>query len=153
MVEMDANDTEPTYGSYADHIEDMYENTPEWLRTYFREGHMPAEMDIDDGPDTACPDRIYVLDSVANMMKYHIFLVSPSALIDQQFLDLLYERSPQRRTRNLMVQSCRARDMYASYLDAIGLHYRLNPCLFAAYMSKAREERAGEVFIRNDWFY
>ena len=137
MAEADSNYSEHGYNSYAEYVQSGEDFKDDWLVNFLQEGSpkfLPSTDPITD---------IYILDSVNTTLESHHFNVPRRGPVDQSFLDLLRKSEPQVRTRLVLLQFRDLGDINNLYIDAIGLHYMLEP-----YFLSAHFVRCGELYKR-----
>ena len=137
MADLNSSRSEPTYNSYADYVASAYGDwfdTHSWLVNFLRNGY-PGRCWERQAPEI----EIYVLDSVNDILESRSFIAPRRGPVDQAFLDVLHEPSSKRRTRLVMLQCGQLGDTNHSYIDAIGLHYMLDPFFFSAHFERCRD--------------
>jgi hypothetical protein len=97
-----------------------------WLMQFLRHGYSTGSELLDR------PIEIHILDSTNGILNNSLFTAHRATLVEPRFLETLHSSSSQRRTRLIMLQCQRLRDVNELYIDAIGLRYRLDPHFFSA---------------------
>lgn len=133
MAEGDSNYPEHGYNSYADYVQSVGDLNDNWLVIFLQEGSPKSR------PSTNPNTDIYILDSVNNTLESHHFNAPSRGPVDQSFLDLLCKSEPQIRTRLVLLQFRDLGDLNNFYIDAIGLHYMLEPYFLSAHFGGCRE--------------
>jgi len=137
MTDSNSSGSEPSYNSYADYVASVFGDgygKHVWLVDFLRQGS--------ENRAWICPKphiEIHILDSVNNTLESRSFIAPRRGPVDQVFLDVLRNPSRHRRTRLVLLQCGDLGDTNGSYIDAIGLHYMLDPYFFCAHFDLYRD--------------
>ncbi|KAL5345536.1 hypothetical protein ACLOAV_009286 [Pseudogymnoascus australis] len=139
------------HNTYADYVASTYGdnyNEQGWLVRFLRQSY-----NIRYGERRQPNIEIHVLDSFDDNLQSQSFIALRRGPVDQRFLDILRRPlgssdSSQRRTRLLLLQCGQLGDTNGSYIDAIGLHYMLNPYFFSAHFELCRDLPESGSFVR-----
>jgi hypothetical protein len=130
------------HSTYADYVASTYGDKYDeqgWLVEFLRQSYNKRCWEGRQ-PDI----EIHVLDCFDDNLQSQSFIAPRRGPVDQEFLDILRRPSgssdsSQRRTRLLLLQCGQLGDTNGSYIDAIGLHYMLNPYFFSAHFELCRD--------------
>jgi hypothetical protein len=121
------------HNSYADLVVQKYGgngsfdfNENCWLVQFLQNGHSNSSVLLDN------PIEIYILDSINGNLGNSSFTAHRRTPVETVFLEILHSSSSQRRTRLIMLQCQRMRDVNELYINAISLRYELDPYFFSA---------------------
>jgi hypothetical protein len=141
-----------SHQTYADYVAsthgDEYDKLG-WLVNFLRKSYHERDW----GPRQPSID-IHILDSLDGHLHSQSFVAPRRGPVDQQFLDTLKRPSASpdsssRRTRLLLLQCGQLGDTNGSYIDAIGLHYMLNPYFFSAHFELCRDLTESGHIVRS----
>ncbi|KAH0539016.1 hypothetical protein FGG08_004410 [Glutinoglossum americanum] len=137
MADPSSSGPGPSYDTYADYVASVYGvryGGFAWLVGFLRKGYEVRFWEYQQ-PQI----EIHVLDSVNDTLESWSFVAPRRGPVDQSFLNVLRKPPSERRTRLILLQCGQLGDTNGSYIDAIGLHYLLDPYFFSAHFDLCRD--------------
>ncbi|KAI9713379.1 MAG: hypothetical protein M1828_001413 [Chrysothrix sp. TS-e1954] len=142
-----------TPSPYADYVESAFGSSGRECARFIRRCFRKEEAIEEEYEDQESKSStITIIDSIDDELRNHRFETNSHDPVSSDFQAFLEETPPRFRTRLVLVEAHGYEYVNRRYIEAIGLHYKLNPLFFIAHFTyKWQHKRRGsaEFYLRD----